>query len=58
MTWSDNFKVTKLINEKAQPIEMKLKVPISNDFEADVKLLIPPDADLNGSIKYPLLIYV
>ncbi|XP_044001063.1 venom dipeptidyl peptidase 4-like [Aphidius gifuensis] len=57
-TWMDNLKIAKLINEKAQPIEMKLKVPISADFKADVKLLIPPDADLNGSIKYPLIIYV
>ncbi|KAF7998104.1 hypothetical protein HCN44_009502 [Aphidius gifuensis] len=58
MTWNDNIKIAKLMNDTAQPIVMKLKVPISNDFEADVKLFIPPDADLNGSIKYPLLIYV
>ncbi|XP_044001598.1 venom dipeptidyl peptidase 4-like [Aphidius gifuensis] len=58
MTWNDNIKIAKLINDTAQPIVMKLKVPISADFEADVKLFIPPDADLNGSIKYPLLIHV
>ncbi|XP_044019925.1 venom dipeptidyl peptidase 4-like [Aphidius gifuensis] len=57
MTWNDNIKIAKLMNDTAQPIVMKLKVPITNDFKADVKLSIPPDADLNGSIKYPLLIY-
>jgi hypothetical protein len=36
---------------------MFLTVPLDDDYEAKVKLLIPPTVDVSLEKKYPLLIY-
>lgn len=35
-----------------------MTVPLSSGFEAKVRLQIPPNADLNGSVRYPMLVEV
>ncbi|EZA55971.1 Venom dipeptidyl peptidase [Ooceraea biroi] len=47
-----------MIAEKSQPIVHRYKIPVTGGFSAQVRLLIPPGADLSGAIKYPMLVYV
>ncbi|RLU16821.1 hypothetical protein DMN91_010889 [Ooceraea biroi] len=56
--WEDNNAVTEMIAEKSQPIVHRYKIPVTGGFSAQVRLLIPPGADLSGAIKYPMLVYV
>lgn len=56
--WEDNEAVAELLASKAQPIVHKYKIPVPGGFNAQVRLLIPPDADLSGATKYPMLVYV
>lgn len=56
--WEANKGVADLIAEKSQPIVHRYKLPVSNDFNAQVRLLIPPGADLSGATKYPMLVQV
>lgn len=56
--WEDNDVVTDIIAEKSQPIVYRYKVPVPGGFNAQVRLLIPPGADLSGATKYPMLVYV
>lgn len=56
--WEDNDVVTEIIVEKSQPIVQKYKIPVDGGFNAQVRLLIPPGADLSGATKYPMLVYV
>jgi len=56
--WEDNSAVADMIAEKSQPIVQKYKIPVADGFNAQVRLLIPPGADLTGAIKYPMLVYV
>lgn len=56
--WEDNEAVSELLDSKAQPIVHKYKIPVPGGFTAQVRLLIPPDADLSGATKYPMLVYV
>ncbi|XP_072762346.1 venom dipeptidyl peptidase 4 isoform X3 [Anoplolepis gracilipes] len=56
--WEDNDAVTEIIAEKSQPIVQKYKIPVPGGFNAQVRLQIPPGADLSGATKYPMLVYV
>lgn len=56
--WEDNDVVTEIIDERSQPIVQKYKVSVPGGFNAQVRLLIPPGADLSGATKYPMLVYV
>ncbi|XP_076165408.1 venom dipeptidyl peptidase 4 isoform X2 [Ptiloglossa arizonensis] len=56
--WEDNAAVSEIIAEKSQPVVHRYKVPVPGGFNARVRLLIPPDADLTGATKYPMLIFV
>lgn len=56
--WEDNDVVTEIIAEKSQPIVRRYKLPVPGGFHAQVRLLIPPAADLSGATKYPMLVYV
>ncbi|CAL7939159.1 unnamed protein product [Xylocopa violacea] len=58
MVWEDNEAVSEIIAEKSQPVVRRYKVPVPGGFEARVRLLIPPNADLSGATKYPMLIFV
>lgn len=57
-TWEDNKAVAELVAEKSRPIVKRFTVPVPGGFEAQVKLLLPPNADLSGKTKYPMLVYV
>ncbi|CAK9800503.1 Venom dipeptidyl peptidase 4 [Anthophora quadrimaculata] len=58
VVWEDNEAVSEIIAEKSQPVVRRYKVPVPGGFEARVRLLIPPNADLSGTTKYPMLIFV
>ncbi|XP_014604197.1 PREDICTED: venom dipeptidyl peptidase 4 isoform X1 [Polistes canadensis] len=56
--WEDNKGVAELLASKAKAIDHRYKIPVPGGFNAKVRLLIPPDADLSGATKYPMLVYV
>ncbi|XP_036148733.1 venom dipeptidyl peptidase 4 isoform X5 [Monomorium pharaonis] len=56
--WEDNSVVSNIIVEKSQPIVHRYRIPVPGGFNAQVRLLIPPGADLSGVTKYPMLVYV
>lgn len=56
--WENNEAVSEIIAEKSQPVVRRYNVPVPGGFKARVRLLIPPDADLSGATKYPMLIFV
>ncbi|XP_017885602.1 venom dipeptidyl peptidase 4 isoform X2 [Ceratina calcarata] len=58
LVWEDNEAVSETIAEKSQPVVRRYKVPVPGGFKARVRLLIPPNADLSGAVKYPMLIFV
>ncbi|XP_076681327.1 venom dipeptidyl peptidase 4 isoform X3 [Andrena cerasifolii] len=58
LTWENNEVVSEIISERAQPVVHRYNVPVPGPFNARVKLLIPPNADLSGATKYPMLIFV
>lgn len=58
MTWEDNKLLGSSVAEKSLPLVKRLTVPTQDGFKAQVRLLIPPGADLTGATKYPLLIFV
>ncbi|XP_076624535.1 venom dipeptidyl peptidase 4 isoform X2 [Colletes latitarsis] len=58
VTWESNEAVSEIIAEKSQPVVHRYNVPIPGGFKARVRLLIPPNADLTGATKYPMLIFV
>jgi dipeptidyl-peptidase-4 len=56
--WEDNKDIVELITKKSLPIIKRFTVPIPGNFKAHVKLLLPPNADLSGNTKYPMIVYV
>uniref|UniRef100_A0A0C9RFV4 Venom dipeptidyl peptidase 4 n=2 Tax=Fopius arisanus TaxID=64838 RepID=A0A0C9RFV4_9HYME len=58
VTWENNAGVAKEIAKKSRPLVKRFTVPVGGGFEAQVRLLIPPGADLTGTTKYPMLVYV
>ncbi|KAF7998266.1 hypothetical protein HCN44_009664 [Aphidius gifuensis] len=58
LTWESNSRVANVIKEKSRPIVKRFTVRVPGDFDAQVRLLIPPGADLTGAKKYPMLVYV
>ncbi|XP_011494919.1 PREDICTED: venom dipeptidyl peptidase 4 isoform X2 [Ceratosolen solmsi marchali] len=57
-TWENNKNVAEHITKKSRPIIKRLTVPLSGNFKAHVKLLLPPNVDLSGKRKYPMIVYV
>lgn len=58
LAWESNEAVSEIIKEKLRPLVHRYKVPVPGGFNARVRLLIPPNADLSGDTKYPMLIFV
>lgn len=56
--WEDNSGVAAVVATKSMPEVKRYSVPVNGGFEAQVRLLIPPNADLTGATKYPMLVYV
>lgn len=57
-TWEENKQLNALLETRSAPIVKHLIIPLSNGFDAVVKLQLPPNIDLNGAQKYPMLVYV
>lgn len=57
-TWEENKNLAAFLETKSAPIVQHHKIPLSNGFDAIVKLQIPPNIDLNGTQKYPMVVYV
>jgi dipeptidyl-peptidase-4 len=57
-TWENNKAVAEFIANKSRPIVKRFTVPVPGGFDAQVKLLLPPKADLSGKTKYPMLVFV
>ncbi|XP_076231045.1 venom dipeptidyl peptidase 4 [Calliopsis andreniformis] len=58
LAWENNEAVSEILSKKSQPMVHRYKVAVPGGFNARVKLLIPPGADLSGATKYPMLIFV
>lgn len=55
--WDSNKKLQKLLEDVALPRIKFMTVPLDDDYEAHVKLLIPPTVVHSSGKKYPLLIH-
>lgn len=60
IVWEDNPVLVGRLEPKALPVVKNFKVPIANgEFEANVRLLLPPNLDKNDTTKkYPAVVYV
>lgn len=56
--YEDNMKLRNRLGETALPNIVYVSVPLSSGFEAKVKLQLPPNADVTGSVRYPMLVDV
>ncbi|XP_012256545.3 venom dipeptidyl peptidase 4 isoform X3 [Athalia rosae] len=56
--WEDNSGVASVVAMKSMPDVKRFSVRVDGGFEAQVKLTLPPNADLTGATKYPMLVYV
>lgn len=52
-----NKKLNKELQNVNLPHVLYLTVPLVDDYEARVKLLIPPNINISSGKKYPLLIF-
>ena len=53
-----NQDIADFANSKAFPQTKYLNIKLSSGYDARVRLQLPPNADLTGKIKYPLLVDV
>lgn len=58
LAWEENNGLQKMLQNRTKPITVYERIPLDNGFEAAVKLQLPPNADLSGRKKYPMLIDV
>ncbi|XP_034934341.1 venom dipeptidyl peptidase 4 isoform X2 [Chelonus insularis] len=58
LTWEDNKPIAATLAEKSKPTVKRFSVPVQGGFNAQVRLFLPPGADLTGTTKYPLVIFV
>ncbi|KAG7203914.1 hypothetical protein KM043_016937 [Ampulex compressa] len=58
VVWEDNAPLVHILQKRLQPVVHRYEVAIPDGFNAQVRLLIPPNADLSGTTKYPMLVYV
>lgn len=58
IAWEKNRKLQNLLRNKTKPQILYDRIPVGNGFESVVKLQLPPNADLSGRKKYPMLIDV
>ncbi|XP_065200255.1 venom dipeptidyl peptidase 4 isoform X2 [Planococcus citri] len=58
LSWEDNKRLRKLMENATLPKVEFLRVPVAQGMEAQVKLLLPNNLDRSGNKKYPLLVNV
>lgn len=56
--WETNVEIQDYLNNKSYPQIQYRTYPLPDNFTATVKLLLPTNADLSGTTKYPMLIEV
>lgn len=56
--WERNDAMRQSLAKKALPTKKRMKVPLPGGFEAQVMLWLPPNVDLSGNKKYPMLVDV
>ncbi|GJQ85661.1 hypothetical protein Trydic_g20209 [Trypoxylus dichotomus] len=56
--YEDNAILRAQLSEKLRPIIADFDVPLESGFIAKARLLLPPDVDLGGSTKYPVIVNV
>ncbi|XP_044742595.1 venom dipeptidyl peptidase 4 isoform X2 [Chrysoperla carnea] len=56
--WEDNLSVKNAVLRKDMPQSKRFKVKINEEFDAQVRLTLPPDMDTTGRTKYPMLVNV
>ncbi|KAF5289051.1 hypothetical protein FQA39_LY03930 [Lamprigera yunnana] len=56
--WEDNKELRNKLSKKLQPKLKTLQVPISNNFYATVRLLLPPKLNESSEDKYPTIVNV
>lgn len=56
LDWETNENLKDLISTITLPRVSFINVPIGNDFNARVRLILPPAVDESADIKYPLLV--
>lgn len=58
MVLESNDDLRQLLQGKALPIAKQLEVSVPGGFKARVQLWLPPNIDMSGKTKYPLLVNV
>ncbi|XP_039280619.1 venom dipeptidyl peptidase 4 isoform X1 [Nilaparvata lugens] len=58
MLWDENDVLRQMLSDVTLPTEKLLTVRLKDGFDAQVKLQFPPNMDMSGNTKYPLLIHV
>lgn len=56
--WEDNDALKESLKNVSTPQIKYLQLPLKSGFEAAVRLQLPPNADLSGNTKYPMLVDV
>ncbi|GAB6023350.1 Inactive dipeptidyl peptidase 10 [Chamberlinius hualienensis] len=57
-TLDTNDAIQRLISQRARPYEKTFRVPIDDNYDANVRLYLPPEFQEEETIQYPLVIYV
>lgn len=57
-TWETNDELLDLVAQKQIPSIKRFEVDVGEGFKAQVLLQLPPNIDLSGNIKYPMIINV
>ncbi|KAK9703462.1 Trypsin [Popillia japonica] len=59
MVWEDNADLIEMLDkEHSMPKIQRLEFNISDEFKAQVLLKLPPNMDLSGNTKYPMVVNV
>ncbi|KAJ8918466.1 hypothetical protein NQ315_008163 [Exocentrus adspersus] len=58
LVWQENLSLRQKLASKLLPVIKKLTVPINEQFNARVKMLLPPNLDETSSKKYPAIVNV
>lgn len=56
--WEENKALNALLKTRSSPIIQQHTIRLSSGFDAIVKLQMPPNVDLSGGRKYPMLVNV
>lgn len=57
-TWETNEELNELVEEKQMPTIKRFEVDVEGGFKAQVLLQLPPNMDMTGEVKYPMIVDV